>query len=39
VTGGASGIGVTTADRFLREGAHVVVLDLSRQHLDARQSS
>jgi 3-oxoacyl-[acyl-carrier protein] reductase len=35
VTGGASGIGEATADRFLREGAHVVVLDRSREHLDA----
>jgi NAD(P)-dependent dehydrogenase (short-subunit alcohol dehydrogenase family) len=37
VTGGASGIGEATADRFLREGAHVVVLDRSREHLDAAE--
>jgi 3-oxoacyl-[acyl-carrier protein] reductase len=35
VTGGASGIGEATADRFLREGAHVVVLDRSREHLES----
>lgn len=38
VTGGASGIGEATADRFLREGAHVVVLDRSREHLDAAEA-
>ena len=38
VTGGASGIGEATADRFLREGAHVVVLDRSREHLDAARA-
>jgi 3-oxoacyl-[acyl-carrier protein] reductase len=35
VTGGASGIGEATADRFLREGAHVVVVDRSRPNLAA----
>jgi NAD(P)-dependent dehydrogenase (short-subunit alcohol dehydrogenase family) len=38
VTGGASGIGEATADRFLREGAHVIVLDRSREHLDAAEA-
>jgi 3-oxoacyl-[acyl-carrier protein] reductase len=37
VTGGASGIGEATAHRFLREGAHVVVLDRSREHLAAAE--
>jgi 3-oxoacyl-[acyl-carrier protein] reductase len=35
VTGGASGIGEATAHRFLREGAHVVVVDRSRANLAA----
>jgi NAD(P)-dependent dehydrogenase (short-subunit alcohol dehydrogenase family) len=37
VTGGASGIGEATAGRFLREGAHVVVLDRSRENLAAAE--
>jgi 3-oxoacyl-[acyl-carrier protein] reductase len=35
VTGGASGIGEATARRFLQEGAHVVVVDRSRENLTA----
>jgi 3-oxoacyl-[acyl-carrier protein] reductase len=39
VTGGASGIGLATARRFLSEGAHVLVADRSGQSLDAALSS
>jgi 3-oxoacyl-[acyl-carrier protein] reductase len=38
VTGGASGIGEATAHRFLSEGAHVVVLDRSRDNLAAAEA-
>jgi len=35
VTGGASGIGLATAQRFIDEGSRVVVLDIDRKALDA----
>jgi 3-oxoacyl-[acyl-carrier protein] reductase len=35
VTGGASGIGLATASRFLREGAQVVVYDVNGAGIDA----
>ena len=35
VTGGASGIGLATATRFVREGSHVVVLDLDADRFEA----
>ena len=35
VTGGASGIGLATAQRFIEEGSRVVVLDIDRKALDA----
>jgi 3-oxoacyl-[acyl-carrier protein] reductase len=37
VTGGASGIGEATSSRFLREGATVVVVDLSEDNLRAAE--
>jgi NAD(P)-dependent dehydrogenase (short-subunit alcohol dehydrogenase family) len=35
ITGGASGIGLDTARRFMREGARVALLDIDKQRLDA----
>jgi len=35
VTGGASGIGLATAQRFVDEGSRVVILDIDRKALDA----
>ena len=35
ITGGASGIGLATAQRFVDEGSRVVVLDIDRKALDA----
>ena len=35
ITGGTSGIGLATAERFVREGAHVVVTGRSQDALDA----
>jgi NAD(P)-dependent dehydrogenase (short-subunit alcohol dehydrogenase family) len=37
VTGGGSGIGLATAERFVREGARVVVGDVDKVRLDAVQ--
>src|SRR5437762_2270613 len=34
VTGGASGLGRAVVDRFVQEGARVVVLDRSAEHID-----
>jgi NAD(P)-dependent dehydrogenase (short-subunit alcohol dehydrogenase family) len=38
VTGGASGIGLATANRFVDEGCRVVILDCNQEALDKSQS-
>ena len=37
VTGGASGLGRAVVDRFVQEGARVVVLDRSAEHIEKLQ--
>jgi NAD(P)-dependent dehydrogenase (short-subunit alcohol dehydrogenase family) len=34
ITGGASGIGLATANRFVSEGAYVFIIDLNNKELD-----
>jgi NAD(P)-dependent dehydrogenase (short-subunit alcohol dehydrogenase family) len=38
ITGGTGGIGRVTAERFLQEGASVVIVDLDQQQLEATQA-
>jgi 3-oxoacyl-[acyl-carrier protein] reductase len=39
ITGGAGGIGIATARAFLDQGAHVILLDLDQERLDAAKAA
>ena len=38
ITGGASGMGLATAKRFVSEGAYVFIIDLNKKELDTAVS-